>query len=248
MLTRRFRARCRDDPHASLQVDFAPYCSDRLPAPAGTQDRKLQALGGHVILPAQGLHEGWDLAVVQGAMMLYRRHLRPGRQKMIEMAFPAPWVLTLAMPEHLRVVQHLLYASADLRRCLRLGHPNGLENRKHVLGGEFINRKTADYRVDVVPQRANPVLAGTFTPPARFVARDVGGSTFGKRRRLLAALPTQRGPLIAFALEWVYPIIKLLAALLGLLAGSLQADVRIPTEASPMTAAGNRVSKEPRPV
>jgi hypothetical protein len=99
----------------------------------------------------------------------------------------------------------------------------------------------------MVPQRANPLLAGTPTPPAGLMACDVGGSAFRKCRRPLNVLLTQRGPLVAFALERVQSVIKLLAAFLRLLAGSLQADVRICAQADPMTAAPNRVSKEPRP-
>jgi hypothetical protein len=161
------------------------------------------------------------------------------------MPAPARRVFTLAMPEHSRVIQHLLYASANLRRSLRLGHPYGLENRKHVLGRDLINAETTDYWVNVIPQRTNPMWASAFAPPASFVACDVGGGAFGECRRLLAGLPTQRISLVAFELEWVYPIIKLLTALLRLLAGTLKTDVGISTEASPMAAAGNRVSKEP---
>src|SRR5262245_1766510 len=99
----------------------------------------------------------------------------------------------------------------------------------------------------IIPEGTNPMLAGTLTPPAGLMACDVGGGAFGKGRRPLGVLLAQRGPLIAFSLERVYSVIKLLTALLRFLAGLLQADVRIWAQASPMTAAANRVSKKPRP-
>jgi hypothetical protein len=62
---------------------------------------------------------------------------------------------------------------------------------------------------------------------------------------LFGVLLPQRGPLGAFALERIYSIINLLTALLRLLAGALKADVRICTQSDPVTAAADRISKEP---
>jgi hypothetical protein len=61
------------------------------------------------------------------------------------------------------------------------------------------------------------------------VACDVSSGAFCECRHALGALLPQRGPLIAFALERVYSLIDLLTALLCLVAGSLQANVRIGT-------------------
>ena len=107
------------------------------------------------------------------------------------------------MPKHSRVVQHLLYASSDLCRSLRLGHPQRFQHRQHVLGVDLSHRDAAERGVRMIPQGGNPVLACTFAPPASFVACDVGGSAFAKCRRLLGALRQQRGSLVAFVLEWV---------------------------------------------
>jgi hypothetical protein len=87
------------------------------------------------------------------------------------------------------------------------------------------------------------MLTGALASPSHLVACDVGGGAFGKCRRALGVLLTQRGPLVAFALERVYPLTKLLTTLLCLLPGSLQANVGICTQADPMTAATKRVSK-----
>jgi hypothetical protein len=89
------------------------------------------------------------------------------------------------------------------------------------------------------------MLASSLAPPASLVACNIGCGAFGKRWRLLGVLLPQRVPLIAFVLERVYPIIKLLATFLRLLASALKADVRVRTQAGPMTAASDRVSKEP---
>ena len=84
----------------------------------------------------------------------------------------------------------------------------------------------------VIPEGVHPLLAGMLAPPTDLMACDVCTSAFSKCRRLLGVLLTQRGPLIAFALERVKSIGDGPARILGLLTGPRERHVGISTDPS----------------
>src|SRR5690349_3248404 len=85
-------------------------------------------------LVAQRSHERFDIVIGKRGMVLDLVHLGFLRQKVVEMASQASWVLAIAITLHLGPVEDTLDAAANSAGGFSLGRPDWLKNLHHKAG------------------------------------------------------------------------------------------------------------------
>ena len=115
--------------------------------------------------------------------------LLPLWQDMIKMPSPPRRVLTRTEPLSLCRIEYLLNAAANTRGGFRLCGPDGLKDRKHVVGRNVINRYRPE-RSRINRQRHAPLCAMLFVTPCPFQRRNNLISNHPKARHLALSSPS----------------------------------------------------------
>ena len=89
--------------------------------------------------------------------MLDLRNVTAGRQQVIEVAAPAGWVLTTSIISNRGPIEHAFDPSAQARRRLRLGVPDGLECFQDQADVYRCDGQVSKVRVGIGLQRRGPL-------------------------------------------------------------------------------------------
>ena len=84
---------CGDNPKVLIEVNLGPFSADCFARPRAGQDGKLQRVSGHTMLSTKITHERRHVAVRNSIVVNDRRDLCFRRQKLLQMASPAGWII-----------------------------------------------------------------------------------------------------------------------------------------------------------
>ena len=90
----------RNHPSFVFEIDLVPLRADDLAGACGGEDREFQRPCGHAFALAQLRHEGRQLGVGHGGMVVDLRHLSARRQHLGQMAFPTRRIVAGAIAAH----------------------------------------------------------------------------------------------------------------------------------------------------
>src|SRR5688572_26903572 len=98
---------------------------------------------------------------------------RPGRQKVLQMAFPPRWIFTLPKSARSRPIKNVFDASSQPARGLVLRVPDRLQCFQHKVSPGRLDREFAENRLSIGRQGRAPLCLMLLVAPFALMRRDV---------------------------------------------------------------------------
>ena len=208
------------------------------------QDGQLQRASAEAVAAAQLGHEGRDLLIGQGGVMLDPADLRGRGQHLVEMPAPARGILAVAQAAALGPGQHPLDPAAQARCRLGAGGPQRGEHAQHEVGVDVLHRQVCNGAA-ILRERHPPLLAVLVVLPRDLVGGEVGFDALAEAHGL-GGFESLLGTVGPPGLQWVDVVKELLAQAAGLVPGLAQPDRMERAQPHLPAAAAALVAEQPR--